>query len=28
MQGDRQNFQRFVDFFEAILAYHRSAGGK
>lgn len=28
VQGDRQNFQRFVDFFEAILAYHRSAGGK
>lgn len=22
-----QNFQRFVDFFEAILAYHRAAGG-
>jgi len=28
VQGDRENFQRFVDFFEAILAYHRSAGGK
>lgn len=28
VQGDRDNFQRFVDFFEAILAYHRSAGGK
>lgn len=27
VQDDRQNFQRFVDFFEAILAYHRSAGG-
>lgn len=27
--GDsRANFQRFVDFFEAILAYHRAAGGK
>ena len=22
------NFKRFVDFFEAILAYHRAAGGK
>lgn len=22
-----QNFQRFVDFFEAILAYHKAAGG-
>ena len=27
--GDsRENFQRFVDFFEAILAYHKAAGGK
>ncbi len=25
---DRDNFQRFVDFFEAILAYHKAAGGK
>jgi len=25
---DRENFQRFVDFFEAILAYHKAAGGK
>ena len=23
-----ENFQRFVDFFEAILAYHKAAGGK
>ncbi len=28
VQEDRGKFQRFVDFFEAILAYHRSAGGK
>ena len=28
VQGDRARFQRFVDFFEAILAYHKSAGGK
>lgn len=28
IQEDRGKFQRFVDFFEAILAYHRSAGGK
>lgn len=27
VQGNRENFQRFVDFFEAILAYHKSAGG-
>jgi CRISPR-associated protein Csm2 len=26
--GDRQRFQHFVDFFEAILAYHRAAGGR
>lgn len=27
--GDnRENFQRFVDFFEAILAYHKAAGGE
>lgn len=25
---NRQKFQRFVDFFEAILAYHKAAGGK
>lgn len=25
---DRQRFQNFVDFFEAILAYHRASGGK
>jgi len=25
---DRDDFQRFVDFFEAILAYHTAAGGK
>lgn len=25
---DRQRFQHFVDFFEAILAYHAAAGGK
>lgn len=24
----REKFQRFVDFFEAILAYHKAAGGK
>jgi len=28
VEGDRTRFQRFVDFFEAILAYHKSAGGK
>ncbi|MBP8975048.1 MAG: type III-A CRISPR-associated protein Csm2 [Anaerolineae bacterium] len=27
VQGDRDNFQRFVDFFEAVLAYHKAAGG-
>ena len=26
--GDRQRFTNFVDFFEAILAYHRYYGGK
>ncbi|MGQ9457144.1 MAG: type III-A CRISPR-associated protein Csm2 [Anaerolineae bacterium] len=26
--ADREHFGRFVDFFEAILAYHREAGGK
>lgn len=25
---DREDFQRFVDFFEAILAYHKVKGGK
>lgn len=25
---DRDHFQRFVDFFEAILAYHKVTGGK
>lgn len=28
VEGDRGRFQRFVDFFEAILAYHKAAGGK
>lgn len=27
VQNDRANFQRFVDFFEAILAYHKAYGG-
>jgi CRISPR-associated protein Csm2 len=26
--SSRENFQRFVDFFEAILAYHTAAGGR
>ncbi len=26
--GDDGNFRRFVDFFEAILAYHKAHGGK
>lgn len=26
-EAQERNFQRFVDFFEAILAYHRAAGG-
>ena len=26
--NDQQNFNRFVDFFEAILAYHKDAGGR
>ena len=26
--GDQQKFNRFVDFFEAILAYHKDAGGR
>lgn len=28
VKGDGKNFQRFANFFEAILAYHRAAGGK
>jgi CRISPR-associated protein Csm2 len=27
VQGDYARFQRFVDFFEAILAYHKAEGG-
>lgn len=27
IKDDRQRFQNFVDFFEAILAYHRAHGG-
>lgn len=27
VNGDRTRFQRFVDFFEATLAYHRAGGG-
>jgi len=27
VENDRANFQRFVDFFEAILAYHKAYGG-
>lgn len=27
VQGDRERFSRFVDFFEAILAYHKYYGG-
>ncbi len=27
VKGDEQNFNRFVEFFEAILAYHKAAGG-
>ncbi len=26
-EAQERNFQRFVDFFEAILAYHKAAGG-
>lgn len=26
--GSEQNFRRFYEFFEAILAYHKAAGGK
>lgn len=28
VDGDDKNFTRFVDFFEAILAYHKANGGK
>ena len=28
VQGDRERFVRFVEFFEAVLAYHVAAGGK
>jgi CRISPR-associated protein Csm2 len=28
VNGNRVYFQRFVDFFEAILAYHKAEGGK
>lgn len=28
VEGNRMYFQRFVDFFEAILAYHKAEGGK
>lgn len=28
VRDDRERFQRFVDFFEAIVAYHRFAGGR
>jgi len=28
VEGKRDRFQRFVDFFEAILAYHKAAGGQ
>jgi CRISPR-associated protein Csm2 len=27
VKGDEDNFKRFVDFFEAILAYHKAHGG-
>ena len=27
VQGDAGNFRRFVEFFEAILAYHKASGG-
>lgn len=26
--GNREDFQRFVDLFESVLAYHKAAGGK
>ncbi len=28
VQGNTDNFQRFVEFFESILAYHRAYGGR
>lgn len=28
VEGERENFQRFVNFFEAILGYHEAAGGR
>lgn len=28
VNGDDDNFRRFTEFFEAILAYHKAAGGK
>lgn len=28
VEGNRMYFQRFVDFFEAVLAYHKAEGGK
>ncbi|MBC7317257.1 MAG: type III-A CRISPR-associated protein Csm2, partial [Chloroflexi bacterium] len=28
VQGKTENFERFVEFFEAILAYHRAYGGR
>lgn len=28
VEGNRTYFQRFVDFFEAVLAYHKAEGGK
>ena len=28
LKKQSENFQRFVEFFEAILAYHRAAGGR
>jgi len=28
VEGNRERFQNFVDFFEAILAYHTAAGGQ
>ena len=28
VQGKKENFRRFVNFFEAILAYHKAAGGR
>jgi len=27
VEGERQRFQHFVDFFEAVLAYHKAHGG-